>query len=43
MVTGDDSAPREFPERDGAILYTQRTVLPYCEDIGYQIVELDEL
>jgi hypothetical protein len=43
VVTGDDGEPRELLGRDGAILYTERTALPECEDIGYQIVELDEL
>lgn len=43
MVTGDDGEPREFPDRDGAILHTQRTVLPESEDINYRIVKLDEL
>jgi len=43
VVTGDDGAPREFPHRDAAIAYTDRTVLPESEGIDYQIVELVEL
>jgi hypothetical protein len=43
VVTGDDGEPREFPHRDAAIAYTDRTVLPDSEDVDYQIVELDEL
>jgi hypothetical protein len=43
VVTDDDGEPREFPDRDGAIQYTERTVLPESEDIDYWVVELDDL
>jgi hypothetical protein len=43
VVTGDDGAPCEFADRNAAIVYTERTVLPESKDIDYQIVERDEL
>jgi len=43
VVTGDDGAPREFPDLDAAIFYTEQPQLPESEEVDYQIVELDEL
>lgn len=43
VVTDDDGQPREFPDRDEAILYTEETTLPPGQLVDWQIVELNEL
>lgn len=42
VVSDDDGHPREFLNRDDALLHTERARLPGTEHIDWEIVELDE-
>lgn len=43
VVSGDDGHPREFPNRDDALLAAKRVRLCGMGHVDWEIVELDQL